>query len=665
MPDEKVLIVESDPTFALVTQGLLEDKGYRVVGIASTGKQAITLAMNERPDVILMSIRLKGDMDGIQTAQSIQSQLDIPIIYQSANIGDETLRRSKATKPFAYIFKPLESKQLFTTLETTLYRHTMERKIQKSEQWLNAVLNNIGEGVIAIDGENKVTFMNPIAASMIGWAPGEAVNMQLAQVFNIVDETTLEPLELFPEVEPERQGSTDQKDSPLLITKNGARIPIEITIAHIKDIQENIVGSVIAFRDIRERKLAEQEVRRQANRAEALARVASRLSAQLDLSRVMHTVCAEAAQALDVPITAVMLYDRKREVYDIAATFSLKEEHQRLFSEFEPIPRLDYENFLARSNEPVSVIDDIQHLNDEANRKIYLQANLRTLAFAVMYQDDEIIGTLNVATVGEGRQFSPVDLFFIKGLADQAAVAIKNAQLFEQVRSGRERMQLLSRKLVEVQEAERRFLARELHDQIGQVLTGLQLSLEGCKRLSGDALLSSLEESQFLVASLMGQIRELSLRLRPAMLDDMGLIPTLVWYFEKYHHQVGVPVEFHHSGMDKRLPPELETAVYRIIQEALTNCARYAKADRVKVECISNNGFLRVSIQDNGLGFQPDQVWAEKKTFGLAGMRERANLLGGKLEIISAPGKGTHVIAGLPIDRPYERRKHERNRLDS
>jgi two-component system sensor histidine kinase NreB len=141
----------------------------------------------------------------------------------------------------------------------------------------------------------------------------------------------------------------------------------------------------------------------------------------------------------------------------------------------------------------------------------------------------------------------------------------------------------------------------------------------------------------------------------------MGLLPTLLWYFDKFGAQLGVPVEFHHLGIENRLAPELETAVYRIIQEALTNAARYSKADQLKVDCVLEGDFLKLRIQDNGMGFDPPQVLKDGKTFGLVSMRERANLLGGSLEIVSASGNGTQVSVKFPLDRPLERRHYERN----
>ena len=179
----------------------------------------------------------------------------------------------------------------------------------------------------------------------------------------------------------------------------------------------------------------------------------------------------------------------------------------------------------------------------------------------------------------------------LKGLADQAAISITNASLFEQVRRGREHQKALSTRLVEIQETERRHIARELHDQIGQVLTGLQFMLESSKNQTGEAHVNKLSDAQETVSGLIEQIREMSLNLRPAMLDDIGLLPTLLWHFERYTKQTGIKVSFHHSGITQRLSPDVETAVYRIVQEALTNIARHAQVTEAFVQLNSSRKY--------------------------------------------------------------------------
>ncbi len=248
-----------------------------------------------------------------------------------------------------------------------------------------------------------------------------------------------------------------------------------------------------------------------------------------------------------------------------------------------------------------------------------------------------------------------------QAFANQAAVAIQNAQLFEQIRAGRERLRSLSHRLVEVQEAQRRDIARELHDQIGQALTGLKLILEMSVRTPDQTLEANLLEALGLVNELMTQVRELSLDLRPAMLDDLGLIPALLWHFERYTAQTRVNVQFRHTGLeDRRFRPEIETAAYRIVQEALTNVARHAQTDTVVVRIWADENMVSLQIEDHGRGFNTEAKLDAGESSGLSGMLERAVLLGGQLSIESRDEYGTLLIADLPLEGRIERRKRDR-----
>jgi len=219
----------------------------------------------------------------------------------------------------------------------------------------------------------------------------------------------------------------------------------------------------------------------------------------------------------------------------------------------------------------------------------------------------------------------------------------------EQLREYAQRLQALSRRLLEVQEQERRHLARELHDEIGQILTGLKLSLELSLRGSDKSPLCNLEEAQQLVRDLTARIRDLSLHLRPTMLDDLGLLPALLWHFQRYTGQTDIHVNFEHGGLDRRLPPELETGIYRIVQEALTNAARHAKIKEIRVSIRIHNGTLVLSIEDEGDGFDAGKVLAARASSGLSGMQERAVLLGGRFLVRSAKGAGTRLLVEFPI----------------
>lgn len=247
-------------------------------------------------------------------------------------------------------------------------------------------------------------------------------------------------------------------------------------------------------------------------------------------------------------------------------------------------------------------------------------------------------------------------------ITERKRVEERQQWLLSQVRASRERLQALSKRLLEVQENERRHLARELHDEIGQTLTGLRFVLEAAGRAASENVQPHLDEAQTLVNELIARVRDLSLELRPAMLDDLGLLPALLWLIERYTAQTQIHVDFGHSGLEQRFPPEIETAAYRIIQEALTNIARHANENEAAIRLWVDDDVLQLQVEDWGAGFDVNAALEANRSSGLSGMRERAGSLGGRLRIESVPGVGTRVEAELPLSgRHLERRERARN----
>ncbi len=237
-------------------------------------------------------------------------------------------------------------------------------------------------------------------------------------------------------------------------------------------------------------------------------------------------------------------------------------------------------------------------------------------------------------------------------ITERKRVEQERERLLEEVRAGREQLKALSGQLIEAHEAERRRLALELHDEIGQTLTGLKLILDLSAHLPLDESKERLVEAQVVVDQLITLEEELSLELRPSMLDDLGLLPALLWHFDRFTRQTNIQVEFKHNCFDgQRFGPAVETAAFRIVQEAMTNIARYAGVNIVSVTLQAISDRLFVAVQDQGAGFDPAKVLTDSTAVGLSGMRERAILLGGQLDVESAPGQGTTIRAELPWPR--------------
>lgn len=239
---------------------------------------------------------------------------------------------------------------------------------------------------------------------------------------------------------------------------------------------------------------------------------------------------------------------------------------------------------------------------------------------------------------------------------ERERVEEENKRAERELRRLAERLHGLSRQLLRVQEEERRHLARELHDEVGQLLTGLRLLLRPREQLEPDSVRDRFEQARSVVDDLLERVRGLSFDLRPAALDQLGLVPGLLALFERYSHQSGILVDFKHQGLDQRFTPDVETAAYRIVQEALTNVARHAAVAGVTVRLWASDEVLHVQVEDRGRGFDAEVALQSPHSRGLTGMNERVGLLGGRLTVESRPRCGTQVLAEIPLRLPEEER---------
>jgi hypothetical protein len=247
----KILVVEDERIIALNVRESLESLGYIVPAIVASGEKAVEKALALRPDLVLMDIRLKGNIDGIQAAEQIWESLSIPVIYVTGHSDKSTLERAKITAPFGYILKPVKEQELYVAIETALQRY-------EREQLLRAILKGMGDGVILVNTQSRVQFLNQVAESLTGWRREEARDRELTEVFNIVDEQTQQPVNNPVTAALQHDTTVYLEDRVLLISKKGKAIPIGDSAAPIKDNKGVITGVVLVFRDITQRRLAEE-----------------------------------------------------------------------------------------------------------------------------------------------------------------------------------------------------------------------------------------------------------------------------------------------------------------------------------------------------------------------------------------------------------------------
>ncbi len=254
MSKAQIFIVEDESIVAQDIQKRLKEMGYTVCGTAFSGEAAIEKVAVVKPDLVLMDIMLKGNLDGVEAAKQIYERFNVPVVYLTAYSDNHTLKRAEITQPFGYILKPFEERELHIAVQMALYKHKMEKLLKESEQWLATTLRCISDGVIAVDQNGFITFMNSVAEGLTGWKQQEALGQDAGNVFHLIHEETRAIRQAPVKKAVLESSAVGPTEHVLLIAKDGTETPVEESAAPIKDDRGNILGAVLVFRDITGRK---------------------------------------------------------------------------------------------------------------------------------------------------------------------------------------------------------------------------------------------------------------------------------------------------------------------------------------------------------------------------------------------------------------------------
>jgi PAS domain S-box-containing protein len=441
---------------------------------------------------------------------------------------------------------------------------------------------------------------------------------------------------------------------------DGTQFAGELSTSLVSDDAGQPHAFISIIRDITGRQHAEAlRLRRQAT-LELLNRASQAFNSTLELDQVLTTVLDEVRRGLDAIACSIWLTDPATgEAVCRLATGPQNE----LVRGWRMPGGQGLVGWVIQHGQGFNLSDvetDLRHFTG-VDQKTRLP--LRSMLVVPLRGRQGTLGVIEAGNMQVGH-FKADDLTLLELLAFAAASAIENAGLYEQAQSeiaqrkqaeetlsaANQRLQALSRQLVEVQETERRQLALELHDELGQMLNSIKLSLDLIPAGTAAESQEPLRRAQRLISQLIQQVRQLALNLRPAMLDDLGLVPALKSFFRQQTSQTGLQVNFDNGVTDsRRFPSHIETAAYRIIQEGVTNVTRHANVQVISVDLQADDHALCLQVCDQGQGFDPATLLDQPASTGLTGMRERARLLGGDLEIDSALGAGTRLRARLPL----------------
>ncbi len=520
------------------------------------------------------------------------------------------------------------------------------RIVEQSETRYRTLLQNSPEAIYLCDAQSqRVLDANLAFLHLLGYTADDLTELYLA------DFLAYDRREINVYLEKVLERGEPHVRERLWRRRDGTILRVEVTSSVVYEAEHSIVLGV--GRDVTERRRSEQEIRQRADEFQALYETSLDLAEFQDLSRVLSTILARAASLLRVPNGGLYLYDAIERELDLVFTMGRAAAIGSRLKLGEGLA-----GAVAQTRQPHRMASCLAR---EPRAEQAESFSFGATIGVPMLHRGELIGALTVSEPGESaRDFSDADVRLLALFASQAASAVANARLFEQMSQGRERLRELSHQLLQTQELERRYLARELHDEVGQMLTVLNLSLQRIERATRNPKIrAQVNGGLETIQEILQHVRDLAHELRPAVLDNLGLGAALEWFLHSRLARTGLSGELISDLSEGRFSPDIELACFRIAQEALTNVMRHAQAKHVTIELHqrtapegANGSYLELLVRDDGIGFDlpttPLGVTVGSG-LGLLGMRERAVLAGGSVTLDSAPGKGTCVHAQFSL----------------
>lgn len=677
MRNANILIVEDESIVAKDIQSRLRKFGYYVPAIASTGEEAINKVAETHPDLVLMDIRIKGDMDGVEAAKEIHERFNVPIIYLTAYADANTLARAKVTQPFGYILKPFKERELQTTIEITLSRYQTERKLKENEQWLATVLKSIGDAVITTDSNGKVTFMNTVAEAITGWQQADALGSAVTEVFNIALSERIITQVLNSGV------SVGVEEQTTLVCKNGVEIPVENQSAPIKDEQGNIKGVVFVFRDITKRLQAEEEreklvqqlarlntdLERQVQERTTqlqkslgfeavLKRIADKVRDSLDEKQILQTAVRELALSLNVGSCHASLYNLEQDT----ATVCYEHTTAMPSSDGRVLQMADFPELYARL------------LQGQCFQFCPLAANPMgghaAMLVCPMSDDRGLLGDLWLLH-RTTYAFNNLEIRLVQQVANQCAIALRQARLYQAVQAQVEQLETLNRLKDD-------FLSTVSHE-LRTPVANMKMAIQMLKVSSGspektqrylEILQAECNRETELINDLL-DLQRLEAASYPTFLaESINLLEWLPKIIDPFRSRIQQRQQILQVDIPSDLPPIISdsASLERILAELLNNACKYTPAgEQIALTASANEEKIQLQVSNSGVEIAASEMsrifekfyripradrWKQGGTgLGLALVQKLTQHLGGTIQVDSAFNLTAFTVE-LPMKLP-------------
>ena len=613
MPKANILIVEDEAVVAADLAGKLERAGYRSVGIACDGEDAVETAKALVPDLVLMDIRLAGPIDGIKTAERIQAFRNIPIVYLTAHSDMATLRRAAATEPFGYILKPFEERDVTTQIEIALFKHQAERRLRESEERYRKLVETAMDSIITFDHAGLILSCNAATEHMFGYRIEEMVGRNISILLPTWfteggDESPVDAanrimrlIGLWREVNGRRRQGDD--------------FPVEIAVS------ESFANSEIRYtgilRDISERKRTEAELRWRAG-----------LLAQTHDAVVVWRMGG-----------GVIYWNHgAEELYGWKVAEAAGRPIHRLLSSALPLSEEEFHRQLIENGRWQGEIRQ----TTKDGQAVIVESRMVTLT--------EEFGCILVLETNRDVTERRAIHEKVCRLAEELEDRVKDRT--KELLQSQTLLRQLASELTIAEQRERRRLATDLHDYLAQLLVCARLKVAQSRgRMEDSEVESWLGESDDILQQALTYTRSLVAQLTPMALHEFGLAAALKWLADQMRQQYRLSVQVDvQQGMSVTLPEDQSVLIFQSIRELLINVAKHARIDQAAVRMEQRDGRLVIAVIDEGLG--SDTTTSPPPTsskFGLFSIGERMRALGGTFEFRSIHGKGTTATLTLPL----------------
>lgn len=647
----KVLVADDNPDILKLIDLNLKYEGYKTI-TAEDGEKAFNLARKHKPDLIILDV-LMPVMDGWQVLANLKNSEEtenIPVIMLTGLSMKEGKERGLIEGVEDFLSKPFNPLRLLEIVEDIISRHKVIAPPQAPYS-RNIKIGLIGEGKLIIDmaralmGSSKIELLAFYNKEKDESSTNILEKLKVPVVESPLKMPDIPGIELIIDTRPveERDLIEKSKEKEVNILTG---LPVQLIFSLLEDQQTTRT---------KEKSLV-KELNTRVKELSLLNEMSQVLTSPLNLWLLLDKIARLAARISKVDACAILMYNEEQEKFIVSNTLGLSDSFKEKvkLSLFDSI----IEEMITL-NRPL-VVTHLNKLGISPLIRESFREGMKNMVAVPLLSKGKLMAIITVFSK-ENREMSKEAIGLLTILAGQAGIAIENANLYESTRQKQQLVEQLLGKLIQAQEEERKRIAAELHDTIAQSLVGILTKVQTCQALmkkDPTQVSEKLEELKNVVGDNVKEVRQIIFNLRPSSLDDLGLVPSLENYIKRFEKENNIHVEFRVNNREKRLPTTIETAVFRIIQEALTNVKKHSNANKTLVRLTFEPKVLSLRIADNGDGFQWEEVtekFLKGYSHGIQGMKERVSILGGTFKINTEKGKGCVVNAQIPLYREKEK----------